>query len=232
MEIPFSRGSEWRKWDLHIHSDCGTPETIIKVLSEMHISVFAITDHTSVENVDTYFSLVAERQSRGEQIFLFPGVELRTDKGNKSVHIVAIFPPQDKAGVKIDSNYLKENLLAKIDCSRTDIIAAGRLALKAGASEAECQSRGLLEKVVDFENAARRIHELGGLVIVHAGSKSSGIEKEMDHSKSEESNAILESLGHTKRTLMKEYIDICELPNWEPINLKERDFYAESFGKP
>ncbi len=106
MEIPFSRGSEWRKWDLHLHSDCGTPETIVEVLSEKHIAVFAITDHTSVENVDKYFSLVRERQSRGEQIFFLPGVELRTDKGNKSVHIVAIFPPQDKAGVRIDSNYL------------------------------------------------------------------------------------------------------------------------------
>lgn len=116
------------------------------------------------------------------------------------MHIVAIFPPQDKAGVRIDSSYLRENLLAKIDCSRADIIAAGRLALKAGASEAECHSRGLLEKVVDFEISAGKIHELGGLVIVHAGSKSSGIEKEMDHPRSEESTAILESLGHTKRT--------------------------------
>ena len=232
MEIPFSRGSEWRRWDLHIHSDCGTPETIIQALTEKQISVFAITDHASVENVDKYFALADERQRQGEQIYFLPGVELRTDKGNKSVHMVAIFPPMDKAGVKIDSNYLKENLLAKINCSRADIVAAGRLAQKDGASETECHTRGLLEKVVDFEDAAKKVHELGGLVIVHAGSKSSGIEKEMNHSKTKEPNAILESLGHTKRTLMKEHIDICELPNWETPNLKERDFYAKTFSKP
>jgi hypothetical protein len=232
METPFSRGSEWRKWDLHLHSDCGSPETIVAALLEEQISVFAITDHTSVENIDEYFRVVAEFQNKGQHIYYLPGVELRTDKGNKSVHIVAIFPPQDKAGVRIDAGYLRENLLAKIDCSKTDVITAGRVTSKAGASEVECYGRGLLEKVVNFESAATQIHELGGLVIVHAGSKSSGIEKEMDHPRSGDSTAIMESLGHTKRALMAEHIDICELPNWEAGNLKERDFYASTFYKP
>ena len=56
-----NRGSEWRKWDLHIH----TPETAkndqfgnpqiawpkyIQALEESDISVFGITDYFSITN--------------------------------------------------------------------------------------------------------------------------------------------------------------------------------------
>ena len=56
-----NRGSEWRKWDLHIH----TPETAkndqfgnpqiawpkyIRALEESDISVFGITDYFSITN--------------------------------------------------------------------------------------------------------------------------------------------------------------------------------------
>ncbi len=30
----YPRGSKWRKWDLHIHSDSGSPEEIVDKLIE------------------------------------------------------------------------------------------------------------------------------------------------------------------------------------------------------
>lgn len=73
---------------------------------------------------------------------------------------------------------------------------------------------------------------MGGITIVHAGIKSSGIETEMHHAKSGNSFELLNSLGHTKSNLMKDYIDVCELSNWNNSNLRERDFYLKIFEKP
>lgn len=49
----YPRGSEWRKWDLHVHTPAsdgtGTPEEIVNKAIEQGLSVIAITDHHSVE---------------------------------------------------------------------------------------------------------------------------------------------------------------------------------------
>jgi len=226
------RGSEWRRWDLHIHSDGGSPDQIVTRLIEEKISVFSITDHFRVDKIDDFLELVNQKQRQNKKIYFLPGIELRTDKGKKSVHLIGIFPLQDKDGNKVTASYLKQNLLSKIGCSDTDIIRAGKEVLEEGLSPEVYRKRGYLEKVVDFEKAAEQIKALGGITIVHAGKKSSGIETEMSHAKSENSTELLNSLGHTKRRLMKDYIDVCELSNWTKSNLEERDFYLENFGKP
>lgn len=231
-KIKYPRGSEWRKWDLHIHSDSGSPEEIVNRLIEKEVSVFSITDHCSVDRIDEFLGTVIEKRKNNKEIYFLPGIELRTDKGKKSVHLIGIFPLQDKEGNQINSDYLKQNLLSKIGCSDTDIIVAGKEELGDGKTKEEYIKRGHLEKTVNFEKAAKQIKQLGGIVIVHAGTKSSGIETEMDHAKSEDSFELFNSLGHTKRALMKKYISVCELPNWNDSNLKEREFYLEKFEKP
>jgi len=232
LEMLFAKGSGWRKWDLHIHSDCGLAEDIVNKIIETGISVFSITDHCNVDHIDKFLELTSQKQAKGKEIFFLPGVELRTDKGKKSVHLIGIFPFKDKDGNKIDSDYLKQNLLSKIDCSDADIINAGKEVLGEGRSAGEYRKRGCIEKVVNFEKAAEQIRMLGGITIVHAGIKSSGIETEMSHTKGENSASLMNSLGHTKRKLMKDYIDVCELSNWSESNLIERDFYLEEFKKP
>ena len=228
----FTKGSEWRKWDLHIHSDAGTVDQIVNKIINNDISVFSITDHCSVNNIDEYLKKVVEKQNEGKEIYFLPGIELRTDKGKKSVHLIGIFPIQDKEGNIINADYLKQNLLAKIECSDSDIITAGKTVLGGGKTQEEYWTRGCLEITCDFENTAEQIKQLGGITIVHAGEKSSGIETEMDHAKTEDINNLLNSLGHTKRKLMNNYIDICEIPNWNDSNLRERDFYIKEFKKP
>jgi hypothetical protein len=233
-KILYPRGSEWRKWDLHIHSDScpGSPEQIINRLIEKEISVFSITDHSSVENIDEFLNIVIEKQKEGKNIYFLPGIELKTDKGKRPVHLIGIFPLKDEEGIKINSNYLEQNLLSKINCSDSDIIKAGKNTLGEGKSLEVYKKRGLLEITVNFENASEKIKELGGITIVHAGTKTSGIETEMHHPHSNNVVELYNSLGHTKRKLMKNYIDICELPNWNKSNLIERDFYLETFNKP
>ncbi len=228
----FTSGSIWCKWDLHIHSEAGSVDNIIDKIIENEISVFAITDHCNVDNIDEYREKTEIKKQEKIEIYFLPGIELRTDKGNKSVHVIGVFPDKDKDGNKIDSAYLKQNLLSKIDCSDTDIRSAGKAALGEKSSDAECISRGRLEIVVNFEKAADQIRQLGGITIVHAGLKSSGIETEMKHAQSEDKYELLNTLGHTKRSLMKKYIDVCELSNWNDANLEEKEFYLKEFGKP
>lgn len=49
-------GSQWAKWDLHIHSNAsdgnGTPQQIIEKAKEKGLSVIALTDHHTVKNID------------------------------------------------------------------------------------------------------------------------------------------------------------------------------------
>lgn len=136
-KILYPRGSKWRRWDLHVHSDSGSPEEIVDKLIEKGISVFSITDHSNVDKIDKFLEIVRQRQKAKKEIYFLPGVELKTDKGKKSVHLIGIFPLQDKEGNKIDSDYLKQNLLSKIDCSDADIIKAGKEVLREGLSEEE-----------------------------------------------------------------------------------------------
>ena len=81
-----NRGSEWRKWDLHIH----TPETAknnqfgdpqiawpkyIQTLEKSDISVFGITDYFSITN----YLKVKDFKSKGrlENKEILPNVEMR-----------------------------------------------------------------------------------------------------------------------------------------------------------
>ena len=97
-----TKGSEWRKWDLHFHSpssyDYGdksvTNEQIIKVLDENNISVVAITDHHIID-IDRIKML----QSLGKKkdITVLPGIEFLSDaRGKVPIHFIGIFPEESK----------------------------------------------------------------------------------------------------------------------------------------
>lgn len=100
-----NRGSEWRKWDLHIHTP-GTAkndhygnsdevwEQYIDALEKSDVTVFGITDYFSISNyikVKEY-----QKQDRLKGKFLLANVEMRiypvTDK-SKLINIHAIFDP-------------------------------------------------------------------------------------------------------------------------------------------
>lgn len=233
MPSNYPEGSVWRRWDLHVHSNASpestlVPEEIISKMKEKGISMFAVTDHSCVDHIDKFWDLVDQE----ENLYFLPGVELKTDKGDKSVHLTGIFPEYDKNNHRITTAYLKENFLSKIDCTETKLIDIGKDKLGSGKTDKEYRIRGLIEITVSFEKAAEEIRRIGGICIVHAGSKSRSIEEEMNHERSEEEHALLNSLGHLKETLMKEYIDVCELPNFNSSSLKQRDFYLKQFNKP
>src|SRR5436853_6538507 len=98
-----SRGSLWRRWDLHFHTPASfdyadksvTNAEIVAGLRKSGISVVAITDHHTID----VERLEALQKLAGDEITFFPGIELRCELGgSEAIHYIGIF--RENANVK------------------------------------------------------------------------------------------------------------------------------------
>ena len=115
----YQKGSEWRRWDLHVHTK-GTRKndqfksktfedfcvTLFKKALENKIAVIGITDYFNIENyrkikeftsnIESCKIITDEEKKKIRDIFILPNVELRmmpvTDKG-RLVNIHCLFNP-------------------------------------------------------------------------------------------------------------------------------------------
>src|SRR5574344_1055129 len=173
----YSRGSEWRKWDLHNHTVASdgkmTCEEILAEAINKGISCLAITDHHTFDSVDEM-----KKKAEGTSVHIISGIEFRTEYGSSSVHMIGLFP-EESNGVKLTANVLYENILCKLGLSKSAIVEKGRQS--EGAKECQTEDyyfkRGWNQVQVQFKETANLIHKYGGLVTVHAGDKSNSIEE-------------------------------------------------------
>ena len=117
MTRNWPRGSEWRKWDLHVHSPGtklndqfkhganGPWDEYCRLLKESDVQVFGITDYFSADGYLRTLDEFAKRYPDSEKI-LFPNIELRTsytvNKAREEVNVHLIFnPSQPNCGNKI-----------------------------------------------------------------------------------------------------------------------------------
>lgn len=88
-------GSIWNLWDLHNHTDASdgkmTCEQLVDNAIAKGIKCIAITDHHTAKNVDE-----AKRIGKDKGLHVIAGIEFRTEYGQKSVHIIGLFP--DRCG--------------------------------------------------------------------------------------------------------------------------------------
>lgn len=159
--MDFIRGSEWRRWDLHLHTassydyDYKGPdadELLCEALHNNEITAVAITDH---------FTIDAERIKHlrliAPDIVFFPGVELRTDKGANNLHLILIFPDF------LDLDILSEDFSAwKRD--------------KAKSADSDQTVYWTFEDAVEFGK------KHNALLTIHAGKKSNGLDQEISNS--------------------------------------------------
>src|SRR5574341_317812 len=180
------KGSIWRKWDLHIHtpSSAGdyqkldvTNEEIVNGIISKGIAAVAITDHHIID-----IQRIKElKKLAKDHLTIFPGIELRSELGgSESIHLIGIFPE--------DCNI--ENIWIKLQ---------GPLKL----TPSDVKERGYDAIYVDFKESAKLIHELGGLITVHAGKKTNSIENI--------SNAEIFKRAIKKDLVKEGYIDILEI---------------------
>ncbi|NWL00735.1 hypothetical protein DM790_07900 [Flavobacterium collinsii] len=187
--IMSNRGSEWRKWDLHFHTPSSydyqdksiTNEKIIEILENNNISVIAITDHHLID-VEKIIDL--QNIGKNKNITVLPGIEFRAELGgSESIHYIGIFSEKLNKQELTDI-WIKLQSTCKI--TQTDIQAIG------GDANIQC----------DFKETSKLIHELGGLVSVHAGTKANTFENI--------TNSLPDKIAQ-KVGLVKGYIDIFEL---------------------
>ncbi|RLD13559.1 hypothetical protein DRI50_06915 [candidate division KSB1 bacterium] len=149
----FERGSEWRKWDLHVHTK-GTNKndnfsssgfdsfcvTLFKKALEKDITAIGITDYFGIDNYKKVKQFVSNIDSSGDfntqeknnikDIVLLPNVELRilpaTDSGGL-INIHCIFNPDETFLSQIENDFfnsLEDSGGNKMN--RTGFIALGK----------------------------------------------------------------------------------------------------------
>jgi ABC-type cobalamin/Fe3+-siderophores transport system ATPase subunit len=174
------KGSEWRKWDLHIHTK-GTSKndqfeshdfeyfciTLFKKAIEKDIKAVGITDYFSIDNfkkvigfqknVNTSSAFSDEDKTKISEIFIVPNVELRmlpvTDTG-RLINIHCIFNPSYVA--KLDNDFF--NTLKFVSGSqdflmnRQGIISLGKSLDSTSADDDCAYKKGVANFVVSHEN--------------------------------------------------------------------------------
>lgn len=151
----YKKGSEWRKWDLHVHTassyDAYKGEDANELLTQAWIdnefAAVAVTDH---------FLIDAERiqalREMAPTVTIFPGVELRTDKGANNLHVILIFSE------KADLSALSENFRVIM------------LNQKAKANDNDDTIYWDFNDIIEFAN------QNDGLISLHTGSKTQGMD--------------------------------------------------------
>jgi ABC-type lipoprotein export system ATPase subunit len=162
--MKYNRGSEWRKWDLHLHTassydyEYKAPDADKKLclaLQKKEVAAVAITDHFCIDA-----ARIKRLRELTPEITFFPGVELRTDKGSKSgnLHLILIFSET------MDVDYLS-------NCFNVMMLQD-----KANSKDDNEEIYWNYSDIVEFAG------KFSGLISIHAGNKSNGMDKEITNS--------------------------------------------------
>lgn len=155
-----NKGSEWRRWDLHLHTSSSydydykaddADQILVQVLNDNEIAAVAITDHFVIDkkHIETLRSLAPD-------IVFFPGVELRTDKGDTNIHVILIFSE------KYDLEILEE-----------DFNVFKRSSAKNPTDDYKIYW--------DFKDIVSFATEHKALISIHAGDKTSGVDDKISN---------------------------------------------------
>ena len=154
----YARGSEWRKWDLHIHTASSydaykgddSDKLLAKAVCENELAAIAITDHFIIDK-----DRITNIRGLLPSTTIFPGVELRTDKGNTNIHVILIFSDQ------IDLNTLSEDFnVFKRDAKNPDNN----------------------DKIYwDYNDICAFAQKHNALISIHAGSKDKGVDTQISN---------------------------------------------------
>ena len=199
----FERGSEWRKWDLHLHTKSSydykyngddADEILCKSLNENNISAVAITDHFVIDK-----DRIENLRNLEPNIVFFPGVELRTDKGSSNLHVIIIFD------CNTDLKLLSEDFNAIM------------IRDKAKDKDNMEKIRWDFKDIIDFAKSHN------GIISVHAGNKSNGIDEMI-------TNAL--PIGQAIKEEIAQNIDFFEMGKLKDLEDYKRCVFNEIEEKP
>ena len=99
----FERGSEWRKWDLHIHSPCtllnnffnSDWDSWVAKIRESDIKVIGLTNYFKFRDDE----ITTAKEKLGSDILVLPNLEFRlaqTNKENTEINIHILFSEKNR----------------------------------------------------------------------------------------------------------------------------------------
>lgn len=200
--MDFSRGSEWRKWDLHLHTassyDYGykakdSDKLLIDALRRNCVSAICVTDHF-VLDADRIVNL----RNLAPEIVVFPGIELRTDKGDTNIHMILIFDEKSNLDeLAEDVRVFKREKGQEIDND---------------------------EKTYwDFKDIVNFAEKHGAIISVHAGRKSNGVDRQITNAL-EHNQAVKDEYD--------KYVHIYEMGKEEDLDEYRKYVFATIREKP
>ena len=105
-----------------------------------------------------------KRQDKNH-ITVLSGIEFRTEYGQKSVHMIGLFPDSYN-DTSLDAKFLSENVLNPLGLSESIIIQKGKEADGTKDKSDEYYfKKGIFLVQVDFKVAAKLIHQYGGCLL-------------------------------------------------------------------
>jgi ABC-type lipoprotein export system ATPase subunit len=202
----YPRGSEWRRWDLHVH----TPDTaredqyqdwnsfVAALSNQTEVAVVGVTDYLSIAN---YTRLLGIKQSQGlGQIeLLIPNIEFRiappTKKGS-AINLHLLVDPSEKDHIERINSALSrlsiEYNKQPHSCTPSEISALGQAYDTSLVGEKQKLSEGVNQFKIDFsefQDWLRKEHWLSNnsLVAISAGEDGpSGLKEDGWAAKREE----------------------------------------------
>jgi len=152
-------GSEWHIWDLHFHTPSSydyknknvTNEDIINKLSEEKVAVVAITDH---HNIDIQRITSLQKLGKEANVVVLPGIEFLCETiGKAPVHFIGIF--HENCNLQMVWEQIKN---------------------KTNIEKIEKENEKINEVYCQFDSTVKLVHELGGIISIHAGQKHGSVE--------------------------------------------------------
>lgn len=191
MYNEYSRGSEWRKWDLHIHppgtklndqyklSDGDVFETFCKKIEESDVQAFGITDYYSGDGYFAFIEKFNQLYPQSSKV-IFPNVELRTsdvvNAAREEVNLHVIFNPSQPD--------LKKNLEKFLQNLNTNKTTGTGRNIKASELNSEPEFEEATTTRTYIKEALRDVYgdnaELLEYVMVFAAANNDGIRTETE----------------------------------------------------
>ena len=179
----FRRGSEWRKWDLHLHSP-GTKQSdgfkaiegvdlwdaYCKKLHDSDVQAFGIADYFSADGYFSSLKNYTERFPTSHKVF-FPNIELRTNdivnKEQEEVNVHLIFNPSHPDHIDKIRSFLSTLKTNKTDGAGRNVRASE---LKYGKDyEAATTTRAFIKEALE-ETYGKDADPLDYVLIVTAAN--------------------------------------------------------------
>lgn len=150
-KILYPRGSEWHKWDLHVHTPASAlthsfgdnweiyVERLIEAAKTHGIVAIATADYFTIEGYKTLLKYydstthIISHNGKSASIYLIPGIELRLNNfnsENESINLHVFFNPENCSCGFIESNFLEKLKVSyrggEYDLKRQNILAIGK----------------------------------------------------------------------------------------------------------